>query len=561
MARPLPALRPLLPWLACGLVVLVVCGVLWWPVPLHLGSQRPLTAFGDSHVWVFERIHTSLLAGGLPADGCLAGYPQTRTMRAIGWVPALAALPLRAVLGPLGAANLVQLLSLPVSGVVAMALVRRWTGAAPWVAAALGASWALCPTLLGTFATAEISNTQGWLLPGFLLVADRAREDARWLLGVAALGAAAAFTSPYYALALPFFAGALAAAGVVRQRGGVLKNGLVVAVLGVSQAPAALYYSPAAAGGGASMFRPARRAVALLPELPHPPPVAQLDQLVVDTVVGPGSPYETVHAVSLGLALAALALAGLWRRGPGWGRGLALLVGGALMALGPALYAAGGLLTLGERPLVLPFYALEQLGWPTAQGGLYYRYAVVMVLGAVVLAGGVLRGRAGVVVAWGSLVLQVGQGIVETGPLWPREAAPIADREALLALRGDDGGAVLDLPLQGPTDAQFGQAALLRAVVHGRPTTALPRGNLRPEDPARGRLRRALGAASPEDARELLREAGFAAVVLPAELARFSEPGPAELEAALGPPSHAGALLIWELGPAQPECAPLEGGP
>lgn len=567
---PLAPWRRALPWLACAGVVLGVCCALWWPVPLHLSTHRALTAFGDSHVWVFERIHDALVAGGLPADGCAAGYPQTRTMRAIGWAAALAYLPLRAVAAPLAAANLVQLASLPLSAVAAMALVRRWTEAPPWTAAALGACWALCPTLLGTFATAEISNTQAWILPLFLLVAheSQAAPGRRARLGATAaagaVGLAAALTSPYYALALPLLAGGLVLLVALHERRAKIENGLLIVVLGLCQLPAAAYYSPAAAGGGASMFRPARRAVALLPTLPHPPPVAQLDQLLVDTVAGPGSPFETVHAVSTGLALAGLAAVGLWRRRAGWGAGLALALGGLLMCLGPALYAGGALLTVGGRPLVLPFYALEQLGWPTAQGGLYYRYAVVMVLGAVILAAGALRGRRGTAVAWLALGLQLAQGLAETGPLWPRPVAPLVapeDAAALAALRGTDGGAVLDLPLQGPTDAHFGQAALLRAVVHGRPTTALPRGNLRPEDPARGRLRRAMGAPDVAAAHALLRAAGYAAVVLPAELARFSAPPRDELEAALGPPTHDGGLVIWSLGPATPDCAPLEGGP
>lgn len=551
---------PVLPWVAGFALTLVVCGVLWWPVPMHMADMRALTAFGDSHVWVFERIVAAFGAGELPQDGCLAGYPQTRSMRAIGWAAALVVVPLRTVLSPLAAANLVQLISLPLSGLAAAALVRRWTDADRWTAVWMGACFALCPTLLGTFATAEISNTQAWILPLFLLVADRAGDRPRWSLAVAALGLLSALTSPYYALALPLLGGGLALVRWVQARRVRLADLLWLGALALGLAPAAWYFSPASAGGGASMFRPARRAVSLLPDLPHPPPVAQLDQLLIDTVVGPGSPFETVHAVSLGLALAVLGAVGVARRRRGWQAGVLLGIGGLLMALGPALYAGGHLVMVAGRALVLPFWALEQLGWPTAMGGLYYRYAVVMVLGVVVLGASALSGvRRAPAIAGLVLAIQLGQGIAETGPLWPRPTSPILDREALLSLRGADGGAVLDLPLQGPTDAHFGQDALLRAVVHGRPTTALPRGNLRPEDPARGRLRLALAARDPEVAAEVLRDAGYSAVVLPLELVPHVDPPLAALLDGLGPPDHNGALIIWRLGPAVADCAPMEG--
>ena len=47
-------LRPLLPPLVCFLACLVALVALSWPMPAHLGTWHLLTAFGDSHAWVFE---------------------------------------------------------------------------------------------------------------------------------------------------------------------------------------------------------------------------------------------------------------------------------------------------------------------------------------------------------------------------------------------------------------------------------------------------------------------------------------------------------------------------
>ena len=73
------------------------------------------------------------------------------------------------------------------------------------------------------------------------------------------------------------------------------------------------------------------------------------------------------------------------------------------------------------------------------------------------------------------IALQITDSVRGTETEWPRMAQPIAGAEVLATLEGPD-GAVLELPIQGPTDAWFGQSALLRAVIHGRPTSALPRG-------------------------------------------------------------------------------------
>ena len=198
---------------------------------------------------------------------------------------------------------------------------------------------------------------------------------------------------------------------------------------------------------------------------------------------------------------------------------------------------------------------LELVGWPTRRGGLYFRYSVVAALGAVLLVGTVAKDtRRWVLGLWGLCLLNVGQAVVSSGPLWPRPSAPIKGAGLLAQLAGTD-GAVLELPLQGPTDAHLGQAALLRAVVHRRPTTALPRSVVQPDDPTHRLWRDATRGSDPAGAQASLREAGIRLVVLPLELDAHVQPPLSRLETLLGPPATAEGLWVWDLGAATASCA------
>ncbi|MDP6932793.1 MAG: hypothetical protein QGG40_07740, partial [Myxococcota bacterium] len=405
----------------------VVCG-LAWPMPLELGQRHLLTPFGDSHVWVFHWVSTQLGAGELPELTYEAGYPQLRRIRLIGWAPALASLPLQGLLGPLAAVNLAQLLSLPISALAAMALVRRWTGVEPLAAAALGVCYAMGPTLLSTFGMGEISNTQAWTLPLFLWCLDRAQADLRWAVGLFMVSFLTAFSSPYYGLALPLLVGGwvslvLGAAGWRRLATGtgrlgraVVRQGVLLATVAAGLWPAHGYYVPHESGGGGSIFQPARFHLSL-DRLPYPYPSASPLELVLARAPLARSPYEPVHVSYLGLALVLVALVAVvaairgWRLGRheemggtavreetqrfpgpvGWPRGmnmgLFLVVLGTVLALGPYLTWGGHYVRLGESPVPLPVRLLEVLGYPTRWGGLYFRYSVVASLGLVVVIG------------------------------------------------------------------------------------------------------------------------------------------------------------------------------
>jgi len=558
-------MRRFLPALAAALAPLLVVVGLSWPLVLHLGSWHMVTAWGDSHVWVMDWAARHLLQdpGALLGKTAEAGYPVPRDLRAVGGAALLLYLPLRLVLSPLAAGTLVHLLVFPVTALFTYAALGRLSRAGPWTRAALAAAFALGPTVLSTLGMGEISNTQAWVLPAFLLAADACcpLDTGRPLRPlragqVALVGLLGGLSSPYYTLALPLLAGGWALAAVLRRRAW-LAGGLVVVALGLGMLPVGAYYGGGAAGGTDSLVNPAPRALQgspVGPALPSPPPVATPDALLWARPKATLSPYEAVHVSYLGLPLL---LAGLLagRREAGRNLGAALLLTGLLLSLGPWLALGGRYLDLGGRPLALPVRLLEAVGYPTRQGGLYFRYAVVAELGLVVLVAAGLAGRRrAALFAWGLLLLQTGDAVRATMPRWPLQVEPVADQAALEAMAPPPGsgvmaadGAVLELPLQGPTDGLFGQASVLRALFHRRPTTGLLRDVRLHERGVRPILDRA--RRDPAHLAEDLRAAGFRYVLLPRELARFSQPDEASLRRLLGPPGQDGELLIWDLGP------------
>jgi len=538
----------------------VLCAFLLWPLPIDLATSHLVSPFSDSHAWVLDQLGQGEVIG----RSCAAGFPEARELRLIGWVPLLLGQPMASILGSLGATNLMLWLSLPVSAAATAWLLASWTSADRITCALLGVAFASCPTLLATLAGGELPKLQAWIFPLGLLALDAARTTWRGRLALAVLGLGAAFTSPYYALALPLCAGVVALVHLRSRPGvrGLAESAGLLAILALSMAPAGPYYAADRAGGGDAIFQPARRAPMSVGALPHPAPVASVDALLGVAPRAPGSLYEPQHVSALGTALVGLGMLGLVvGRGRGHWSGGALLVGGTALALGPALAWNGAWLGLGDRMLLLPVTALEALGYPTSRGGLYYRYAVVAVLGLCLLGARALAGRRWAPVAAALLLgTHLAQGLWLTGRTvspqdgssswtWPRPVEEVADLALLATLAGDD-GAVYELPIQGPTDGHLGQGALLRAIFHGRPTTGLPRDRMRGPDPARHALEAALegGEAAP------LTKRGFRYLILLAELDWYSDPDSEALTQAFGPPVHEGALLVWDLGPTDQSC-------
>lgn len=525
-------------------------------MPLHPGTWHLLTAFGDSHAWVFNWLYERLAAGEDLSETFDAGYPQVRSVRFIGLAPAALFLLLRQGMEALAAANLVQMLSLPLSALVAYSLLRRWTEANPWSASALAVAWALGPTLLSTYGIGEISNTQAWVIPGGLLLMDRAATDGRWLLPLALFCFLGVFSSPYFGLALPLMAGALALVRVARGVGArrFLLPGLMVAAVGLGMAPSGLYFAGHGPAGGDALFRPAQL-MTLGPRLPFPPPVARPDALVWPSEPEPLSPFEPMHQSYLGFALLVVAAVSARAGGRGRGAGLALAVGGAVLSLGPWLAWGADYVRAAGMVFPLPVRLLELAGYPTRMGGLYFRYAVLAELGLVLLVASGPLGRRPAW-AWALLAVHLADSVWSTGPLWPRPAEEVPGLAQLRGLEGED-GAVLELPLQGPMDAAHGQGALLRALFHGRPTSGLPR-DVRPKETMLpGLIRRALAT----EPRAVLREAGFRYVLLPEALVQLLDVDGAALVQALGEPDQTGAYRVWDLGPTQIAPLPRPRGP
>lgn len=558
-------MRSWIPYAVAFAAVLLVVVLLSWPMPLYLNDWHMVTMFGDGHAWAFDRVARDLLSGHLPLQTSDAGYPQERLFRIVGWGPLLLTLPARVLLSPLGAANLAQLLALPLSAVAASALVRRWTDADAWTSAALGAVYGLCPTLLATYGMGEISTTAAWILPGFLLMVDGAIRGAAWRWGLFGFGLLSAFTSPYYALLFPLLAVAwavVAGRAAIGRAGGLNEHAgqalrpvlLVLLIVAASLAPAAAYYAPHSAEGQErlSVFKPSQlRADGA--RLPSPSPVARPHALLWESGAGPNRRQEAQHSVYLGLLLLGAAVGlSAWpvsRGGRGARAGLALAVGGVVMAMGPKLGWGDGYVRVGGWALGLPVALLEAVGYPTADSGMYFRYTVLAELGLVlVVAAGLTRLPRAALLAGGLALLQIGDSVRATGALWPRPGEVVPGLSQLREMQGDEpDGAVLDLPLEGLGAGRVGVEALLRATVHGRPTSALPRDLSATEGLAQKIMDEASTYTFPRGA---LREAGFRYVVLPVARARDLSAAEQAFVAKLGMPSQTGALRVWDLGPA-----------
>ena len=528
--------RPGLP-LLLAFALPTLAGVLAsWPLALHAGTHHAPSAWGDSHVWVLAQVAEAFAAGEWPDPTSAAGFPEVRRFRPIGGPLLLVGAALVAAVGPLWAGAVLPAVSLGASGLAVAVAVRALVpGLAPGPAAALGVAFALSPPVLGLFATGELPALQLWTLALAFHAAGAMRDGGPpWAL--AGAGLVAGLTHPGLALALPL------AVPLLWLGAGAPWRRLPVALLalGLGLAPAALAFAPAAAGGADSLFTPARPSPLLPAALPWPPPVAPLDALFWPSIRPPGSPREPVHTVWLGPLV--LVGAALLPRGGRVGPALALL--GGMLALGPAL-AWGDRWSVGGHRVWLPLAGLEALGFPTRHSALTYRYAVVALWGLVLLVGTAARaaGPRARAAVWALALAQALAGAWAAGP-FPRAIAPLAAAD----LPPGTDGAVLELPVQGPTSAWFGQAALLRAAAHGRPTTALPRTTTRRDGPLQAALR---GAAASPDPAAALRRAGVRFVVLPADLAPFLDATEAALVRGLGSPAPGGGgAQVWDLGPA-----------
>ncbi len=546
-------------FLAGSLLTLLVLGVAPW----ELAGTRIEGAFHDGHVWAFEHV-AHMLTGQEPLSGVTTrvGYPGPVLARFIGWFPALLAAPLQAVLGPLGAYNTVLVASPGLAALATFLLLRRRVALAPWVAAGLCLSYALCPYAMGCLSSGQVAKLQHWLLPALLLAASHAVRGPSRLLGLLAclvVGVVTAFTTPSTALFMPMAAGLWVLsecwdAGTTerawRPRLRALPWALgALAALAAGLAPARWYYGDLRRAALLLVFEPRTPSEGLGV---FPLPMAQPEGLLLGLGGMGHSPEVASHVCYLGLPLLVLGLLVLaLRKGGPRLAGLGLLLAGVVLALGPLLVSQGEYVLWNERRMRLPAALLEALGYPTKESGMYYRAALLASLGLTVMVARAWTGRLGwlaLALAWLVGLGQVADGWRATRSLWPAAHGPQPGEQALLAMAADPlEGAVLDLPLEAGTVE--GGVYLLASTEHRRPTTGLLRRSRRETEPRVSRLcrhlDRALAAGDPARGKAILAERGFRYLTWRPWLdGRDRLP---ELERAFGEPLGSERLYYWPL--------------
>jgi len=551
--------------LAAFVVGTAITCALFWPLPMVLDSQRPLGVFHDGQIWAFDHM-VDQLSGEVSRSSWTfrIGYPDSRFTAFVGWGAAAYIAPLRLVLGPMGAYNLVLFLGPGLSAVSVALLVRRLTGAAPLAAAGAGLAAALSPTVLGFLASGQPVKIQLWtvVLPLLLLawaVTGPRRVAALVLLPLA--GATSAFTAPSLTLYLPFLAGLVVLNELVRERKQLRRPAIAgllgLGLLAISLLPARAYHAANLAAGRDAAFLPANTLIRPKDPFFAPRLFAQPAEILFGGLEY-GTPTDTAaeHVVYLGLLAVGAVLLALLARGRGAPLALAVLMLGTTMALGPHLAHENGWVTTGDGSrLGLPAYALSALGYPLAKSGMYYRAVAIGALG-VSLGIGALSTRLhrwpAVAVAWILGLAVVADGVRETRSLWPRACEPPPAHTLMLELAEADEGAVLELPLDAEDIA--GERGMLSASLHEQPTSSVPYNVFPDRDERVGRLSKAVEAAlATGQAREALVDLGFATVIWrpgserPTRREDWKERRRLALVDALGPAEEVDGLLVWRL--------------
>jgi len=431
--------------------------------------------------------------------------------------------------------------------------------------------YAVCPYALGCLASGQVEKVQVWCIPLVLLGLDRAVRGTAWrwaFLGLPVAVFAAALTSPSSALVLPFAAGLQVAWSVwqtQRSRRQVGLGFLALGLVALSLAGVRGYYgdlSSAPTDGGVHQFGDQRMRSAFSPGTPpaeeallEPSIVAQPQELFLGQNTRRPDPTRAAHVTYLGLPLL-LAFFGLsirsWR---GRGLGVALVVSGILLALGPKLALSGQYVEWGGRSVILPAAWLDAYGYPTSESGMYYRFVQLASLGlALGLAGGVRPWPlwARMLIALSVLGTQLWDAHRVTADLWPRPVE-VFENAGLFRSWSQDPleGAVVDLPLEA--DQRAGGVYMLGAALHGRPTTALPRQSRPDELPqlarVQGWIRTSVSLGDPGKASEFLAGQGVRYLVCHARCRRSQRDYEA-LVGGLGEPQDGGGIAWWRFGPA-----------
>lgn len=526
------------------LAALVLGGALYaallWPLPLSLSTATAEGTFHDSHAWCFWHM-SELRAGRAGWVTEQIGWPEPAALRFISWGPAMLVAPLQGWLGGLGAYNVALLLTGALNA-AAGALLARLLGAREWPAVAGGLVLAGCPFALDTLANGQIAKMQLWTLAVYLSVVWLCLQRW-WLLPMVPLAALlVAVTSPSLAMFLPVTLAVLLPALVLKRRtwtaaaAGAVAAGLSAGALLWIRG----HYEPVGGLPAVSAFAPANVEVGSHAALLEG--IARIDTMLLGgTVAG----LHADHVIYLGLpALVIALLLGARRDGVALA-GLALVLCGAVLALGPRLASSDGFFSAGGQDLLLPAYALEIYGYPIARSGMYHRFLVLAGLGLCLLvAGGERRHTA---LAMACALLLVGDGLRQRSDRWPRPVAPVPGLVALELMRSDPGeGAVVVFPLR--VDDRGGGTQIMLSLFHGRPTSGLPRYDGWRQRGTQQLLVWLEAAAAAEAPGEYLWQQGVRYVLwTPWIPHRDGGPDSETLTALLGPPQQDGELLFWAL--------------
>lgn len=540
-------------------LAVVVVAALSWPLLPHLSTHYVVSAFNGGHVWAFDYM-ARIFTGELPPTRLIddLGYPEPRTATVVAWAPALLATPFRPLLGPVGAYNLLCLLSPALSFLGAWALIRRVSEASPWVATAAALTYALCPYALGSLVNGQVEKLQLWA-PALILLCLHGvltgPRRGRWLLALSGATFTGAFSCPDTLAYLPFALVAVVLHQLWLQRGARIKvllwGTLAAIVFSATMAPAIAYFAPGDAMDERPAFVPARPLGG--ERFPDPSPVAQ----PVPTFLGTGPALSrlrtdrppVVHFTYLGLPLVVMGLLLSCRRYPGRGLALSLLTIGLVLAAGPLVASGDAYVLRDGRRLILPAWLLDQIGYPTSTSGMYYRAIHLASLGlAMAVAGGIgrLKPGRGAVLAWSLLALVAWDTWRVTAPLWPMKVREVAALDVLEAMAEDPApGAVLELPLAiQDYDSQEG---VLATTLHHRRSTSLSQDRDPQDDkPVAELVRRVNAGLRAEDPRAALLAQGYRYVIHRPHLRNRGAPL-ANLEQALGMPTWGGQVPVWRL--------------
>jgi len=529
-----------------GAFVVSIVWTLWLTGEGIWGAHTvPAGAFHPSHAFFAWHLSTVPLGGVLTAPPF--GWPEAPGAQLIGWVP-LSVAALAQTLGPMRAYGVALLVGPLLTVWATWAWLSRIVPGRPDARALATLAFVSCSFGVAALGNGQLAKVQLWVLPAVLwsVAAARSEPSLPRVGVVVAMTVAGVLTAPSLAVQLPVAAVVQVALRTPPSTGwtreGIRSSVVALMAVAVGLLPGVLYVQ-ADAGNGT---RPAVAGTGT--RVGGAAPSASLEDLLFGTGARSDGLDAVNHAPVLGGALLLLAGWLVWRRPRVTRTGGALLLVGALLALGPELRWGADPVELAGWTVGLPASWLAALGYPMGQTGQWYRFVALGSLGLCAVVAGA-HSRRQVLLLAGAVVLSAVQAVHQSGHPFPRAAVPIPAAESMARLRlGGPAGAVVVLPLIAST--ADGGPGLAMGALAGRHTSAMARHTQ--DHPAttalRALLQRAHAAHTTEAAEQVLAEAGVAVVVW--------RPGATVMRgevwldvdavaADLGPPELDGDAAVW----------------